>query len=260
MIADLTTGRHVLGPAGSYLPVGQDGVLFAVSDGMGGAAAGDVASALVVESLLYNLEHRCEGPDFIQSLKCAVDQANLQVWDAAQTHGRAGMGATLVAVLIRQGTAYLASVGDSRIYLVRAGQIRQLTKDHSYVQMLVDAGVFSSEDAAASPYRNIILQAMGTKPEVVSGLSRLELRRGDRFLLCSDGLTEKVTGRELLDIVENSPSSSAACSRLVTLANERGGEDNITVIVAEVAGDELPKTGRDDRSGNLEIIQEFAPK
>jgi PPM family protein phosphatase len=260
VIADLTTGRHALDVGGGRFQVGPNGVLLAVSDGMGGAAAGEVASALVVESLLYNLDRKCKEEEAIQTLKCAVENANQEVWDAAQTQSRAGMGATLVATVVRQGVAYVASVGDSRLYLIRGGRIRQLTKDHSYVQMLVDAGVLSDEEAATSPYRNIILQAMGTKPEVTVALSRLELRRGDRFLLCTDGLSEKVSEREMLDVVERSSGLDAACWKLVDLANERGGDDNITVIVADVSGEELPKPAREGRDDELEIIQEFAPK
>jgi PPM family protein phosphatase len=260
IIADLSTGRMGLDASGARFPVGQSGVILAVSDGMGGAAAGEIASALVVDSLLYHLEGTCKDDDPARSLECAVEFANREVWDAAQTKGRAGMGATLVAVMIGRGIAHIASVGDSRAYLVRAGRIRQLTKDHSYVQMLVDAQVLSADEAATSPYRNIILQAMGTKPEVTVAMSRLELRRGDRFLLCSDGLSEKVLENEMVEIVERSASYATACARLVELANERGGDDNITAIIADVSGEELPRAHRDERDLAFQVLREFALK
>jgi PPM family protein phosphatase len=260
IIADLSTGRSALEPSGARFSIGPGGVILAVSDGMGGAAAGEIASALVVDSLLYHLENTCKDDDDARALQCAVEYANREVWDAAQTKGRAGMGATLVAVMVGRGIAHIASVGDSRAYLIRGNRIRQLTKDHSYVQMLVDAQVLSPDEAATSPYRNIILQAMGTKPDVTVAMSRLELRRGDRFLLCSDGLSEKVAESEMLEIVEKCATHSTACTRLVELANNRGGDDNITAIVADVSGEELPKATREERDVAFEVLQEFALK
>jgi serine/threonine protein phosphatase PrpC len=223
VIADLSTGNQVIDLTGGRFSIGDRGVLLAVSDGMGGAAAGEIASALVVESLQQHMDRECRVEELLPALECAVEHANRDVWHASQSVGRHGMGATLVAVLLHKTFALVASVGDSRVYLIRGGRIRQITKDHSYVQMLVDAGVYSSEEAASSPYRNIILQAMGTKPDVTVGLRRLDLRRGDRFLLCSDGLSDKV-------------------------------------IVADAVGEDLLRPSRDDVVGGCEIIQDFVLK
>src|SRR6185503_14199233 len=137
--------------------------------------------------------------------------------------------------------AYVACVGDSRVYLVRGGRIRQATKDQSYVESLVDAGVMTREEAERSPYKNIIVQAMGQLPDVRVALGRLALRRGDVFLLCSDGLSGKVSDDEMLYWLKAGPNFHASCIRLIELANQRGGEDNSTVIIAEVASDSLPE-------------------
>jgi serine/threonine protein phosphatase PrpC len=220
-------------------PVGERGVLLAVSDGMGGAAAGEVASAMTVESLRQWLveEHGRRGTD--ELIEEAIEEANRNVFDAAQDTERQGMGATLTAVLVRGPYAYIAEVGDSRAYIVRGGRIRQVTRDQSYVQLLVDQGLISPDQAEFPPYKNVILQAMGQRAHVDVAIGRLELRRGDRFLLCSDGLTGKVEDRELHDALAESESFEVACRRLINLANSRGGEDNITIVVAEVTGEAL---------------------
>jgi serine/threonine protein phosphatase PrpC len=146
------------------------------------------------------------------------------------------MGATLVAVVVHRALAHIACVGDSRVYLIRENAIHQLTKDQSYVEVLIEAGVISREQAMTSPYRNVILQAMGKAESVRVALVRVAMRRGDVFLLCSDGLSNKVTDEEMRELVALGPSLETVCSRLIALANERGGEDNITVALAEVAG------------------------
>lgn len=259
VIADLST-HPTTAPVGPRLEVGSRGVLLAVSDGMGGAEAGEVASALVIESIQEHLDDDCLASDLLDSVKCAVEQANRDVVVAAREAGHAGMGATLVAVVVHGGLAHIASVGDSRVYLIRNGEIRQITKDQSYVEMLVEAGMITREEAANSPYRNVILQAMGHRPEVTAALQRLSMRRGDVFLLCSDGLSNEVSDAEMFDIVKEGPSHDQAAARLVGLANERGGSDNITIIIAEVAGVDLKKPADSESvTETLETVQEFDP-
>ncbi len=236
--ADLASRGHAEAGRISELAVGAQGVLLAVSDGMGGALAGEVASTLVVDSLRDSLDDPEDETHIVLAIKTAAEHANRVVWDAAQDASRKGMGATLTAVLVRGAVAHVAQVGDSRAYLLRRSQIRQVTKDQSYVAVLVEAGVMSREQAEASPYKNAILQAMGTKPEVKVALGRLELRRGDVFLVCSDGLWSKVTDDEMLSVVRGA-DLVGACQRLVDLANERGGEDNITIVLAELVGSGL---------------------
>ena len=259
VIADLSTDVTAA-PPGPRIEVGRRGVLLAVSDGMGGAEAGEVASALVIESLQEHLDDDCRASDLLEAVKCAVEQANRDVVVAARETGQKGMGATLVAVVVHGTLAHIASVGDSRVYLMRDGEMRQITKDQSYVEMLVEAGMITREEAEHSPYRNVILQAMGHRPEVTAALQRLSMRRGDVFLLCSDGLSNKVADDEMMRIIGEGPSHDRACARLVDLANERGGEDNITIIIAEVAGVDLKLPDASETvTETLESVQEFDP-
>lgn len=225
VIADLSAaaGDPVSWNGGRSLS--ERGVLLAVSDGMGGAAAGEIASAITVESLREWLgqEHgRLATGDLVEG---AVGNANRNVFDAAQEAERQGMGATLTAILVRGATAHIAEVGDSRAYLIRKGRIRQVTRDQSFVEMLVEQGLITREQAEHSPYKNVILQAMGQRPGVSVALCRLELRRGDRIVLCSDGLTNKVNDDEIRDILEMEPDLEEgvrAVDRVGERARRRG--------------------------------------
>jgi serine/threonine protein phosphatase PrpC len=147
------------------------------------------------------------------------------------------MGATLTALYVRGPTAYVAELGDSRAYVLRAGRITQLTKDQSYVQLLIDRGLVGPAQAQESPFRNLILQAIGYQPRVSVALGRLDLRRFDCLLLCSDGLSNEVTDLEMRDIVLESRDLGLAADRLIALANERGGPDNATAVLIGVNGD-----------------------
>lgn len=220
--------------------VSARGILLAVSDGMGGAAAGEIASAMTVGSLRQWLGEDHQGVGTQVLIKEAVEEANRSVFDAAQDSERKGMGATLTAVLVRGKIAHIAEVGDSRAYLIRGGRIRQVTRDQSYVQLLVEQGVVTREQAEKSPHRNVILQAMGHRGDIVVALGRLELREGDTFVLCSDGLSGKISETEMRDIVDSSTDFPEAATRMVAIANERGGEDNITVVLARVSGAGVP--------------------
>jgi serine/threonine protein phosphatase PrpC len=241
LVADLTAGRNADPGSVSEYVVGPQGVLLAVSDGMGGALAGEVASALVIDSLRDALDEPAAGAHVGAAIKVAAEEANRRVWGAAQESSRKGMGATLTAVLVHNGLGHLAQVGDSRAYLLRRHQMRQVTKDQSYVAVLVESGAMTREEAEASPYKNVILQAMGTKPQVQVAFGRVELRRGDVFLICSDGLWGKVSDDEMRQAVRASGGLVEACDRLVALAKEHGGDDNITVVLAEVSGDGVPE-------------------
>lgn len=260
VIADMSVDMATATSRGPLFNVGSRGVLLAVSDGMGGAEAGEVASALALESLREHLDDSCRESDIMQSVKCAVEAANRDVVVAAREPSHDGMGATLVAVIVHRALAHVASVGDSRVYLIRGSEILQLTQDQSYVEVLIGAGVIRREEALTSPYRNVILQAMGRRDAVTVALVRLALRLGDVLLLCSDGLSNKVADAEMLRVVGDSASHEQACARLIELANERGGEDNITLIIAEVAGLELAKpTSSEAVEGTIEVVQKFDP-
>lgn len=238
-IKDLASGKTIEALGKDHAIEIQDrGVLLALSDGMGGAEAGEVASALVLESLQKALERSDRGA-IHEQLESAVQRANRNVFFEAKMGDRHGMGATLVALFVRGDEAYIAEVGDSRGYILRKGRLRQITRDQSLVQLLVDQGVMSSEEARSSPSKNVILQAMGLAKDVRVAIARLRLRRGDRFLMCSDGVTNPISDEELQQILTES-DPRAACETMIALANERGGDDNQTAIVADLDGDGLP--------------------
>lgn len=259
VIADLTTDRVVEEKRLARFEIGAAGVLLAVSDGMGGHEAGEVASAIVVDSLRRALASRAHSARRDEVLvEQATKQANREVWQAAQEPGRERMGATLTGVLVRGTTAYIAEVGDSRAYLLRNGAIEQVTRDQSYVQLLIDKGAMPESEAENSPFSNVILQAMGLKPDVKVALGRLELRRRDCLILCSDGLSKKVSPERMKAIVFGSPHLDAACVALVEEAKREGGQDNITVIAAGISGDDLPQPTPGETIGEtLQILQEF---
>lgn len=256
-ITELATGQIIdANDRDATVEIGHKGVLLALSDGMGGHQAGEVASALVLESLGAELAQDGKGPVHRQ-LEEAVHRANRAVHEAAKSADRQGMGATLVAVFIRGTEAYIAEVGDSRGYLLRNGRLRQMTRDQSMVQLLVDQGVLSREDARRAPGKNVILQAVGLLPDVRVAIGRLELRRGDRLLLCSDGVSNQITDDELRQIMTDS-GPREACETMIALANERGGEDNETVIVADLLGEALHEPLEFETvTSTFEVMQAF---
>ncbi len=263
VVADLNRDSKELGAENAEsFDVRDRGILVAVSDGMGGEAAGEVASALVVETLRRVLAEKApdsaEGKAAIaKAVEDAVTTANEEVLSAAKDPSKKGMGATLTAVYVHGDTAYIAEVGDSRAYLLRGRRMRQMTKDQSFVQLLVDAGAMSEEEAKNYPHKNIILQAMGQQKNVATALGKLALRRNDRLLLCSDGLSNKVSPEEMREVICDSPSLEAACRKLIELANERGGEDNVTVVLAELSGDDLrPPQDAESVTQTFEIMKE----
>ena len=256
-LTDLSTGKSFdESPAHGEFKVGQRGALLTLSDGMGGHAAGEVASSTVISSVRTTLQADAVAPAE-QRLEAAVRRANADVIEAAQIKGRHGMGATLTAVLVDHTTAYVAEVGDSRAYLLRAGQLKQLTRDQSLVQMLVDQGLMQPEEAEISPRKNILLQAMGSVDEVHAAIGQVQLRQGDKLLICSDGISNAITHQELLEILaKNEPWP--ACAQLIQLANDRGGEDNLTAVVAEFDGPGLPAPlASETVTGTFSVIKDF---
>lgn len=247
MVADLTTGNVGLGPDMSTHPVGARGSLMVVSDGMGGAVAGEIASEMAVTSIRESLMEIPTDLSVSERLKLATEVANEKIWEHAQQNPElSGMGATVTAVLVQGTTAYIAQVGDSRAYLVRGEQIKQLTKDQSLAQMLIDSGAITPEQVSSVP-QNVIMQALGTQPTVKVALTAVELFRNDCLLICSDGLSNKIQAIEMREMAQSSTDLTASCRRLVEMANERGGEDNITVIIARFDGEAL-QTGTDSSS------------
>jgi PPM family protein phosphatase len=246
LVADLTRKTASLQPEVRQHDIGPRGTLLVVADGMGGAAAGEVASEMATDTIYshlvktWNEEHEVTPQRFAYRLKEAVEVANASIHAHAKAHPEVrGMGTTTTAAGLLNDHLYLTQVGDSRAYLIRGGTAHQITKDQSLMQRLVEAGELTEEEAAQSERRNIILQALGPDPKVKVDLTHQEVRRGDVLVLCSDGLSGQVKKEEIAEVVSTTRELSAVCDRLIAMANERGGPDNITVVVARFDGDGL---------------------
>ncbi|MEK6322319.1 MAG: Stp1/IreP family PP2C-type Ser/Thr phosphatase [Acidobacteriota bacterium] len=256
LVADLTTGNVGLGAKMSTHRIGELGSLMVVSDGMGGAVAGEIASSMAVKIIREALM-KPWSEDICNQLRHATETANERIWEYAKENRKlTGMGATLTAVVIHETSAYIAQVGDSRAYLIRGDQEKQLTKDQSLVQMLLDSGAIKPEEASTVA-QNVIMQALGTSPTVDVAITSVELCRDDLLLVCTDGLSNKVTPEEMRDALRHSDSLNAACRRLVELANERGGEDNVTVIAARFDGDALHSAAQSNSiTGSFKVLND----
>src|SRR6266404_101775 len=239
LVADLSTGDTVAGADTNIHSLGERGSLMIVSDGMGGAAAGEVASEMAVTIIREAIVEMPSSMEISERLKTAAETANERIWNHAQSNMElSGMGATLTAVLVQGTTAYIAQVGDSRAYLVRGERIKQLTKDQSLAQMLVDSGAIKPEQIDSVP-QNVIMQALGTQPVVKVAMTAVGLFRSDCLVICSDGLSNKVTSDELREAAGETEDLTEACRKLIATANDRGGEDNITVVIARFDGEAL---------------------
>ena len=240
-----------------------NGVVMAVSDGMGGALAGEVASTMAVETVSEKLldedtdetltpeEHEHY---LISRLYNATVFANYLIHQQGRSDPQfQGMGATFTGIGVTPDAADIIQVGDSRAYLVRGGKIYQVTKDQSLVQQLIDAQQISAEEAETHTLKNVILQALGAQNEIYPVSARVAPCKNDVYLLCSDGLSNKVTAAQMQQaVLDNIDELQTACVDLVKLANENGGEDNITVVIAKFTGDSLAES--DDGGVKLELI------
>jgi protein phosphatase len=214
--------------------------LLAVADGMGGHAAGEVASAVAIAALAP-LDEDAPGADLLAALREAAQSANGHLRDMVAADGALqGMGTTLVALLFSGGRLGLLHVGDSRCYLLRDGELTQITHDHTLVQTLIDEGRISEADASTHPQRSVITRVLDGRDDVELDLSVREARLGDRYLVCSDGLTGPVGSIETLREALTIGDPQACVDRLVQLALRGGGPDNVTVIVADVVDEDLP--------------------
>ena len=221
--------------------------LFVVADGMGGHAGGDVASRLAVETVARTVREARENPDgpfevrsplpespLPDLLRRAVECSCAAIYRRAQEDPElAGMGTTVTALLLRGTDAFFAHVGDSRAYLIRGDLVQQISEDHSFVNEQVKAGVITAEEARFSRYKNIITRSVGFEAEVLVDLMGLVAEPGDSFVLCSDGLANLVDDEEIAACVRALPLDEVP-QALIDLANERGGDDNITVVAVEL--------------------------
>ncbi len=224
--------------------------LYAVADGMGGHAAGEVASQIAIETLAEALRDsgwsrdKTDCEQARERLAAAVHRANEKICQTVTTRNEwRGMGTTVVALLACGGRAVIGHVGDSRAYLLRGGEFRRLTSDHSWVAEQVRMGLLSDDDAQRHPMRNIVTRALGNRLDVVAEFTSEAFQRGDVFLLCSDGLNTMLSDEEIGQVLtEHANDPEGASRRLVEAANARGGEDNTTVIVLSITSAEDDET------------------
>ncbi len=246
LLADLSSGKR-----GQEVPreltITERGCVFAVCDGMGGAAAGEVASQMAVDTI-YEVFSRGEPPkdrdSFARRLVHAIEEAGHRIFSAAKMdRTRRGMGTTTTLGGLVDNVLFVGQVGDSRAYVLRKGHLEQITKDQSLVNQLIEAGQLTEEEAEAFEHSNIILQALGTTEEVTVDLTFLELRRGDRVLMCSDGLSGLVHADMIKEVLVTTPQLPDAAEKLIQMACAGGGHDNITVILADFDGEGLAAAG-----------------
>jgi protein phosphatase len=273
LLLDLSTCKTWTGSDGAEMPadlgrieLGGKGAVFVVSDGMGGALAGDVASHMAVDEvkkmLVGDEANETAGCDedtpLVDCLRNATVYANLAIHHRSQEDTRcSGMGATFTGAAIKDDLLDFVQVGDSRAYVIRGEQIKLATKDQSLVQQLVDVGQISEEEAETHMFRNVILQALGAQSELTPVTGRIRIRRGDILLICSDGLSGKLRAEDMLRIVtEANGDLSKACAELIDEANHRGGEDNITVVLARFTGDELQEPNNHKVTVELPPLEE----
>ncbi len=215
--------------------------LFVVSDGMGGHAAGEVASSIAVETI--GAQAPAEADDIL--LGAAVEAANLAIIKGAEEgRGKPGMGCTATAVLIKGEHMAVAHVGDSRAYLLHEGRLVRVTHDHSFVEELVDAGEITEDEARVHPSRSVITRALGSDPEMYADHFTLDVHNGDRIILCSDGLSSMIDDAEIELLAVSSASPQAAADKLVSAALSAGGADNVTVLVIDILNDGLAEAAR----------------
>ncbi|HUQ80336.1 MAG TPA: protein phosphatase 2C domain-containing protein [Gemmatimonadaceae bacterium] len=257
VVADLARGEPLHFDHLRTERASERGALFMVADGMGGAAAGEIASEMAVEVVLQQMRRRwrdgttVEPVAFVGTLKAATEVANATIHHYAGDHPELrGMGTTATIAGLLGDTLYLAQVGDSRAYLVRDGVAFQITKDQSLMQKLIEAGEITVEEAEMSDRRNIILQALGPEPYVKIDLTHQRVRRDDVLVLCSDGLSGLVKPDQIARAVTEEASPELAAERLVDLANSSGGPDNITVVIARFDGKGLESAAPVDEVGH----------
>lgn len=242
---------------GRTFPLGTRGALVLVADGMGGSAGGALASRTASGTIGDRLRRTWVSEPwptpkaFAGHLRDAVAEANRQLHElAARDSALHGMGTTVTAVGFLGDHLYLAQVGDSRAYLVRGGTARQITRDQSMVQELIDAGALTEEQASGSVHRHTILQAVGAEEEVLVDLTRQQARRGDMVIVCSDGLSGLMSPEEISEVTARFRDPSALCEALLEVAQTRGSPDNVTVAAAHLDGPGLDPPGPEDPVGH----------
>ena len=234
-VRDHNEDSHVV-LGGDQSPPSIDALLV-VADGMGGHAAGEVASQMTVDRIVDILNNQAdrflalEGNEFGVFLSTMLGEVNQVVWQAGQEPDKRGMGTTCTLAVIRSDQLFIAQVGDSRAYLLRRGELHQVTTDHSWVEDAVSQGILTREQARVHPNRNVITRAIGLSSKVDVDISTMDLQKDDLLLLCSDGLNSMITDEKILQILKANKLSNV-CDALINGANKAGGQDNTTVIAS----------------------------
>jgi protein phosphatase len=253
LVANVETGLRTSSPDEVLqFKLGPKGAIFLVCDGMGGAAAGEVASTMAVDSISIDMETNAATTRerYARCLRRAIENANEKIHGQSRINqNERGMGTTCTAAGLVDRTLIIGQIGDSRCYVLRAGRLAQVTKDQSLAWQLIEAGAMTVEEAKSFEHANIILQALGVQEKVDVVLSHVLLCRGDVVLLSSDGLHGPVADEELLDILLAEPDPQKACDALVAKAIDREGPDNITVVVARFDGEGLPEPDTGEELG-----------
>jgi protein phosphatase len=251
LVADLTRKAREFEP-GQVHVLGKSGAVFGVCDGMGGAAAGEVASRLAVD-IIYDRLAEAKAPrnreDLARRLVRAVQDAGVRIFGEARAdRSRRGMGTTSTIATLIDDRLFLAQVGDSRAYILRDGDLTQVTRDQSLVNQLIEAGQLTEEEAETFEHNNIILQALGTSEVVQVDLTYVDLRAEDTLLICSDGLSGMVRSEDIRGVLTELEDPAEACAKLIASANDAGGHDNVTVVLVKFGGAGLPEIAEDDEA------------
>jgi len=241
MLATFKTDRGKVRPLnednGGVFINAQGGMLAIVADGMGGHKAGEVASLIAVNLLKerWDAVQELLTPAEVENwFQIQISEVNKKIFEHAKENSQCeGMGTTIVAVICTDGFATVTNIGDSRCYVMNDQGYQQLTEDHSFVNELVKTGQISPEDAAHHPRKNIVLKAAGTEPDIEIDTVTIAFEEGDKMLLCSDGLSDKVSKSEMEEILSSSLKIEEKADRLIQLANQYGGEDNISLAIIE---------------------------
>lgn len=253
IVADLSKASRGLMEGDRRQVVGERGALVGVCDGMGGAAAGEVASQLAVDIIYQRMLAGVppkDHDDLAARLVHAIEAAGLRIFSEAKLdRTRRGMGTTSTIAALMDDHLFFGQVGDSRAYILRGDRLVQVTRDQSLVNQLIEAGQLTEEEAETFEHNNIILQALGTSDTVQVDLTYVHLRKGDTLMLCSDGLSGMVRNDEIREILRSVDDPLEACKVLTDRANQAGGHDNITVVVSKFDGEGLAAATRDDIEG-----------
>ncbi len=253
IVADLTKNQRGVMEPDRTIPLGSRGMVLGVCDGMGGAAAGEVASQLAVDIIFQKMtagDAPTNRDDLASRLVGAIEAAGLRIFSEAKLdRTRRGMGTTSTIAALVDDHLFVGQVGDSRAYILRGDKLVQATRDQSLVNQLIEAGQLTEEEAETFEHNNIILQALGTSDSVQVDLTFVELKRGDTLLVCSDGLSGMVRNEEIREVLRTVEDPHEACKVLIDRANQAGGHDNVTVVISKFLGEGLDAPTPDDVAG-----------